>query len=185
MRRGRIGPRSPCLVTSARKHITKNKQLMMFAQWRDLTGSVEVTVFSRVYEATAPLWGRRDPPCARARRAAGEDPKLLCEHAVRFRRMPGSKRSGARRRAPAVPAKRRTTSRNGNGGARVYPGQPAPVQTGGGVCPRRLMAGRTRASSQAHRPLETPHPRHSHQPFLPTLSMEEPPPPRHSASGRS
>src|SRR5207244_5281598 len=31
-----------CVVTSARKHITKNKQLMMFAQVEDLTGSVEV-----------------------------------------------------------------------------------------------------------------------------------------------
>src|SRR2546430_10131637 len=34
-----------CVVTNARKHITKNKQLMMFAQVEDLTGSVEVTVF--------------------------------------------------------------------------------------------------------------------------------------------
>ena len=74
-----------CVVTNARKHITKNKQLMMFAQVEDLTGSVEVTVFPRVYEGTAPLWGTDEILLVLARvEQRDEDPKLLCEHAVRF-----------------------------------------------------------------------------------------------------
>src|SRR2546427_769355 len=74
-----------CVVTSARKHITKNKQLMMFAQVEDLTGSVEVTVFPRTYEGTASLWNTDEILLVLARvEQRDEDPKLLCEHAVRF-----------------------------------------------------------------------------------------------------
>jgi DNA polymerase-3 subunit alpha len=74
-----------CVVTSARKHITKNKQLMMFAQVEDLTGSMEVTVFPRTYEGTAPLWNADEILLVLARvEQRDEDPKLLCEHAVRF-----------------------------------------------------------------------------------------------------
>jgi len=74
-----------CVVTNARKHITKNKQLMMFAQVEDLTGSVEITVFPRVYEATAPVWSTDEVLLVLARvEQRDEDPKLLCEHAVRF-----------------------------------------------------------------------------------------------------
>jgi len=74
-----------CVVTSARKHITKNKQLMMFAQVEDLTGSVEVTVFPRTYETTANLWNTDEILLVLARvEQRDEDPKLLCEHAVRF-----------------------------------------------------------------------------------------------------
>ena len=74
-----------CVVTSARKHITKNKQLMMFAQVEDLTGSVEVTVFPRTYEGTASLWNTDEILLVLARvEQRDEDPKLLCEHAARF-----------------------------------------------------------------------------------------------------
>src|SRR5919197_1469882 len=74
-----------CVVTSARKHITKNKQLMMFAQVEDLTGAVEVTVFPRVYESTANVWRVDEILLVLARvEERDEEPKLLCEHAVRF-----------------------------------------------------------------------------------------------------
>ncbi len=74
-----------CVVTSARKHITKDKKLMMFAQVEDLTGSVEVTVFPRTYEASAPLWSADEILLLVARvEQRDEAPKLLCEHAVRF-----------------------------------------------------------------------------------------------------
>jgi DNA polymerase III alpha subunit len=74
-----------CVVTSARKHITKNKQLMMFAQVEDLTGVIELTVFPRTYEGTAPLWNADEILLVLARvEQRDEDPKLLCEHAVRF-----------------------------------------------------------------------------------------------------
>ncbi len=74
-----------CVVTNARKHITKNKQLMMFAQVEDLTGSIEVTVFPRTYETTAGLWNTDEILLVLARvEQRDEDPKLLCEHAVRF-----------------------------------------------------------------------------------------------------
>src|SRR6185436_19606417 len=74
-----------CVVTSARKHITKEKKLMMFAQVEDLTGTTEVTVFPRTYEATAPLWSTDEILLVLARvEQRDEAPKLLCEHAVRF-----------------------------------------------------------------------------------------------------
>lgn len=74
-----------CVVTSARKHITKNKQLMLFAQVEDLTGSAEVTVFPRTYEATHPVWKPDEVILVLARVEQREDaPQLLCEHAVLF-----------------------------------------------------------------------------------------------------
>jgi DNA polymerase-3 subunit alpha len=74
-----------CVVTSARKHITKEKKLMMFAQVEDLTGTTEVTVFPRTYEATASLWNTDEILLVLARvEQRDEAPKLLCEHAVRF-----------------------------------------------------------------------------------------------------
>jgi DNA polymerase-3 subunit alpha len=110
-----------CVVTNARKHITKNKQLMMFAQVEDLTGAVEVTVFPRTYETTAPLWRADEILLILARvEQRDEEPKLLCEHAVRFddegireiRRVTEERRQFL--------AKRQKFSRNGNGsGART------------------------------------------------------------------
>src|SRR5207247_420005 len=121
-----------CVVTSARKHITKNKQLMMFAQVEDLTGSVEVTVFPRVYEATAPLWGADEILLVLARvEQRDEDPKLLCEHAVRFddagieeiKRVADERRQFLAKRA-------KFTSRNGNAGSGVQPGAGGPAPSG-------------------------------------------------------
>jgi DNA polymerase-3 subunit alpha len=148
-----------CVVTSARKHITKNKQLMMFAQVEDLTGSVEITVFPRVYEATAPLWGTDEILLVLARvEQRDEDPKLLCEHAVRFddagieeiKRVADERRQFLAKRAKFV--------RSGNGGGGTA------VQPGGGVFPRRpngpgrdesIIPQAQRASSETPRPPST------------------------------
>ena len=74
-----------CVVTSARKHITKEKKLMMFAQVEDLTGSVEATIFPRTYEATAAVWNADEILLVLGRVEKRDDaPKLLVEHAVRF-----------------------------------------------------------------------------------------------------
>lgn len=74
-----------CVVTSARKHITKEKKLMMFAQVEDLTGSVEATIFPRTYEATAAVWNADEILLVLGRvEKRDEEPKLLVEHAVRF-----------------------------------------------------------------------------------------------------
>ncbi|HVD30185.1 MAG TPA: OB-fold nucleic acid binding domain-containing protein, partial [Methylomirabilota bacterium] len=155
-----------CVVTNARKHITKNKQLMMFAQVEDLTGSVEVTVFPRVYEGTAQLWGADEILLVLARvEQRDEDPKLLCEHAVRFddagieeiKRVADERRQFLAKRA-------KFTSRNGNGGAGSGAVQTGAVQPGGGPFPRRPNApGRDesvipqaqRASSETPRPPST------------------------------
>ncbi|HTD63957.1 MAG TPA: DNA polymerase III subunit alpha, partial [Verrucomicrobiae bacterium] len=171
-----------CVVTSARKHITKNKQLMMFAQVEDLTGSVEITVFPRVYEATAPLWGADEILLVLARvEQREEDPKLLAEHAVRFedagieeiKRVADERRQFLAKRA-------KFTTRNGNGGGTAV--RPGAVQPGGGAFPRQptgpgrdesVIPQAQRASS------ETPHP-----PSMATSaslsadssSVEEPPP---------
>jgi DNA polymerase-3 subunit alpha len=164
-----------CVVTNARKHITKNKQLMMFAQVEDLTGSIEVTVFPRVYEATAPLWSTDEVLLVLARvEQRDEDPKLLCEHAVRFddagieeiKRVADERRQFLAKRA-------KFTLRNGNGGASTA------VQTGGAALPRRpsgppgrdesVVPQAQRASSEIPRPppMET-------GPADPS-SLEEPP----------
>ena len=74
-----------CVVTSARKHITKDKKLMMFAQVEDLTGSVEVTIFPRTYEATAAVWNADEILLVLGRvEKRDEAPKILVEHAVPF-----------------------------------------------------------------------------------------------------
>ncbi|HET7699244.1 MAG TPA: OB-fold nucleic acid binding domain-containing protein, partial [Candidatus Limnocylindria bacterium] len=74
-----------CVVTTARKHITKEKKLMMFAQVEDLTGSVEATIFPRTYEATAAVWNTDEILLVLGRVEKRDDaPKLLVEHAVRF-----------------------------------------------------------------------------------------------------
>ena len=74
-----------CVVTTARKHITKEKKLMMFAQVEDLTGTVEATIFPRTYEATAAVWNTDEILLVLGRVEKRDDaPKLLVEHAVRF-----------------------------------------------------------------------------------------------------
>ncbi len=74
-----------CVVTSARRHLTQKKALMMFAQVEDLTGSTEVTVFPRTYEATHEVWNNDEILLLLARVEQRDDsPKLLCEWAVRF-----------------------------------------------------------------------------------------------------
>ena len=74
-----------CVVTSARRHLTQKKALMMFAQVEDLTGSIEVTVFPRTYEATHEVWNNDEILLLLARvEQRDESPKLLCEWAVRF-----------------------------------------------------------------------------------------------------
>jgi len=169
-----------CVVTSARKHITKNKQLMMFAQVEDLTGSVEITVFPRVYEATAPLWGTDEILLVLARvEQREEDPKLLAEHAVRFddagieeiKRFADERRQFLSKRAKFV--------RNGNGRTAVQPGA---VQPGGGAFPRQptgpgrdesVIPQAQRASSETPRP-----PSMATSASLPAdpSSLEDPPP---------
>jgi DNA polymerase-3 subunit alpha len=74
-----------CVVTSARKHITKSKQLMLFAQVEDLTGSAEITVFPRTYESTHEVWNADEILLVNARVEQREETvQLLCEDAVRF-----------------------------------------------------------------------------------------------------
>ncbi len=128
-----------CVVTSARKHITKDKKLMMFAQVEDLTGSVEVTVFPRTYEATAQLWSADEVLLLLARvEQRDEAPKLLCEHAVRFddagiaeiRRVSDEIRQRV--------AKRAKFARGGNGSGRTEttaPAAPAPRPSAASASP--------------------------------------------------
>jgi DNA polymerase-3 subunit alpha len=132
-----------CVVTSARKHITKEKKLMMFAQVEDLTGTVEVTVFPRTYEATASLWNADEILLVLARvEQRDEAPKLLCEHAVRFddagiaeiRRVADERRQSLAKRAKFLrPA-------NGNGGGAAVGGRVG--QGGSGVLPAAGLSPR-------------------------------------------
>ena len=73
------------VITSARRHLTQKKALMMFAQLEDLTASTEVTVFPRTYEATHKVWVADEIVLVLARVEQRDDqPKLLAEHAVPF-----------------------------------------------------------------------------------------------------
>ena len=73
------------VITSARRHITQKKALMMFAQLEDLTASVEVLVFPKTYEATHQIWRADEIVLVLARLENRDDqPKLLAEHAVAF-----------------------------------------------------------------------------------------------------
>ena len=124
-----------CVVTSARRHITKEKKLMMFAQVEDLTASVEVTVFPRTYEATATLWNTDEILLVLARvEQRDEAPKLLCEHAVRFddAGIREIKRVAEERRAVLAKRSKFVRPTNGNGFGR------SPV--GGGTPPRPANA---------------------------------------------
>jgi DNA polymerase III alpha subunit len=161
-----------CVVTNARKHITKNKQLMMFAQVEDLTGSVEVTVFPRVYEATASLWSTDEILLVLARvEQRDEDPKLLCEHAVRFdeagieeiRRVADERRQFLAKRA-------KFSSRAGNGSS---------SPTSGVTLRRANGPGRDEAAlSLAQQPSsESPRPSASDPVPVPAPSSPEEPPP--------
>jgi len=121
-----------CVVTSARKHITKEKKLMMFAQVEDLTGTTEVTVFPRTYEATASLWNTDEILLVLARvEQRDEAPKLLCEHAVRFddagiaeiRRVADERRQSLAKRAKFM----RPANGNGHGSSAGGSAGPAPA----------------------------------------------------------
>lgn len=84
------------VVSYARRHVTKSKQLMVFAQLEDLTGSVEVTVFPRTYEATAAVWAadsivvvagrveKGDERLGDTGEGASDAPKLIADTAVVF-----------------------------------------------------------------------------------------------------
>jgi DNA polymerase-3 subunit alpha len=110
-----------CVVTTARKHITKNKQLMLFAQIEDLTGSAEVTVFPRTYEATHEVWNADEILLVNARVEQRDDTvQLLCEDAVRFDEAgPALIRAKLEERRAFLARKARGSGNaNGNGGPR-------------------------------------------------------------------
>ncbi len=108
-----------CVVTSARKHITKNKQLMLFAQVEDLTGSAEVTVFPRTYEATHAVWNADEIILVLARVEQRDDTvQLLCEHAVRFDEAGIAEIKAKLEERRAFLARKQRSSGNGNGGPR-------------------------------------------------------------------
>ncbi len=110
------------VVSYARKHVTKNKQLMVFAQLEDLTGSVEVTVFPRVYEATATVWNADNVVVVLGRvEEREESPKILAEHAVLF-----SDRAGEEIRA-FQSERRFRPRRNGNGNGASVEAPPEPI----------------------------------------------------------
>ncbi|MBM4434791.1 MAG: DNA polymerase III subunit alpha [Chloroflexi bacterium] len=123
-----------CVVTTARKHITKNKQLMVFAQVEDLTGSAEITVFPRTYEATHDVWSADEILLVNARVEQRDDAvQLLCEDAVRFddsgaaliKAKLEERRAYLARKQKYAPSPRNGNG-NGNGSARpVSPPVPA------------------------------------------------------------
>jgi DNA polymerase III alpha subunit len=157
-----------CVVTSARKHITKEKKLMMFAQVEDLTGTVEVTVFPRTYEATASLWNADEILLVLARvEQRDEAPKLLCEHAVRFddagiaeiRRVADERRQSLAKRAKFM--RPTTNGHTGNGG-----GSGVLPAVGGSPRPAYSPAATSKGTSSAVPPAQRPSSESSSAPEL-------------------
>ena len=108
-----------CVVTTARKHITKNKQLMLFAQIEDLTGSAEITVFPRTYDATHEVWNADEILLVIARVEQRDDTvQLLCEHAVRFDQAGIDEIKAKLEERRAFHARKQRFSGTGNGGPR-------------------------------------------------------------------
>jgi hypothetical protein len=149
-----------CVVTSARKHITKEKKLMMFAQVEDLTGTVEVTVFPRTYEATASLWNADEILLVLARvEQRDEAPKLLCEHAVRFddagiaeiSRVADERRQSLAKRAKFV----RPTNGNGHNSRASVSAGPAAARSAG---PTAARSAGPAAAGSSPRPTYSPAP---------------------------
>jgi DNA polymerase-3 subunit alpha len=158
-----------CVVTSARKHITKEKKLMMFAQVEDLTGTVEVTVFPRTYEATASLWNADEILLVLARvEQRDEAPKLLCEHAVRFddagiaeiRRVADERRQSLAKRAKFMRPANGNGGHGGNGGSGVLPA------VGGSPRPAYSPAATSKGTSSAVPPAQRPSSESSSAPEL-------------------
>ncbi len=125
-----------CVVTSARKHITKNKQLMLFAQVEDLTGSTEITVFPRTYEQTHEVWNADEILLVNARVEIRDDAvQLLCEDAVRFdengpaaiRAKLDDRRAFLQRKARFAPNGNGRANGNGNAGGNGGYGKAAPA----------------------------------------------------------
>jgi len=153
-----------CVVTSARKHITKNKQLMMFAQVEDLTGSVEVTVFPRTYEGTANLWNTDEILLVLARvEQRDEDPKLLCEHAARFDDAGIAEiKQVAEERRQFLAKRAKFGQRNGNGSGIGSVTSPNPRRSNGPTSQEERLPTRT-AEHSSEEPDRSP-------------AYEEPPP---------
>jgi DNA polymerase III subunit alpha len=117
-----------CVVTSARKHITKEKKLMMFAQVEDLTGSVEVTIFPRTYEATAAVWNTDEILLVLGRVEKRDDaPKLLVEHALPFNDQSVRDMKRVAQETSDRLAKRSRFLKPTNGGGRAAGPAPAPA----------------------------------------------------------
>jgi DNA polymerase-3 subunit alpha len=153
----------------------------MFAQVEDLTGTVEVTVFPRTYEATAPLWSTDEILLILARvEQRDEAPKLLCEHAVRFddagiaeiRRVADERRQSLAKRARFV---RPTNGNGGNGG-----GSGVLPAVGGSPRPAYSPATTSKGTSSAVPPAQRPS---SESP--PPLSPSSPPSLRPSSPSSS
>lgn len=122
-----------CVVTSARKHVTKKNELMLFAQIEDLTGTSELTVFPRTYRETAEVWSADEILLVLAKVEQRDDaPQLLCEYAVRFDDggIEQIKQKLEERRGFAV--RRQKYAGNGRGPANGNAGPP----NGGGFRPR-------------------------------------------------
>jgi hypothetical protein len=133
-----------------------------------------------VYEATAPLWNTDEILLVLARvEQRDEDPKLLCEHAVRFDDA-GIAEIGrvADERRQFLAKRAKFSTRNGNGGLGAV--RSSAVQPGGGASLRRtygpgrdetVMEPAQRSSS------EKPHPPATEIPAaVDPSSLEEPPP---------
>ncbi|MFN2520110.1 MAG: DNA polymerase III subunit alpha [Candidatus Limnocylindria bacterium] len=137
-----------CVVTSARKHVTQKRQLMLFAQVEDLTGSAEVTVWPRTYEATSDLWNTDEILLVLARVEQRDDaPKLLCEHAVLFDEDGIAKMKQVAEERRVALARKRQYGGNGNGSGNGPPMAGAGIA--GGRAAAAVAAGRMAGAGAA------------------------------------
>jgi DNA polymerase-3 subunit alpha len=119
------------IVASSRRVITRAGSTMLVATLEDLTGSVEVVVFPKVYEQTASAWADDSIVLVSGRLdRRDEAPQILCEavwswdDAVRM----GAETFGAERDRLLAPRGRWDRERNGRPAREAIPVEaPAPV----------------------------------------------------------
>jgi DNA polymerase-3 subunit alpha len=117
------------IVTSVRGVITKAKAAMAIATIEDLQGSIEVVVFPRLYETTAPTWREGEILLVAGRvDHKGEEISLLADLVTEWE-------SAVARGPEAFARDVASGDRGGRGGARrppvaVGPGAPSPVAVG-------------------------------------------------------
>jgi len=84
------------MITNLRRITTKKGDLMLFVQLEDLQGSIEVTVFPRIYEKTKDVWAMDRIVLVKGKVDVRNDrPQIICDAAAEYK-VEGAGEQGSR-----------------------------------------------------------------------------------------